>query len=398
LVILTNLDAEDFRVMTAPVAAPGMWTELVAHEAGRRITSVEAFEGFLLLSEWADALQRLRLLFADGSTRVLAFDDEVHGVESASNPEYTTTTIRFTHESYTAPPSVLEEDVRTGERRLLKRHPVLGDFDPERYVTERTWAPSTGNARVAVDVTRRREVPVDGTAPAVLYGYGAYELSLPPWFSIARLSLLDRGVVFAVAHVRGGGEGGRRWYLDGKLERKQHSFDDLRAAVTHLVAGGWAAPHRVAIRGGSAGGLLVGAVLTQAPELLAGVLAEVPFVDVVTTMSDPSLPLTVTEWEEWGDPRTPEGAQTLAAYSPYDNVGARRYPPVLLTAGLNDPRVGYQEPAKLAAKLRAVAPEGGPYLLVTELGAGHRGPTGRYGAWRDEARNLAFLLHATGTA
>jgi oligopeptidase B len=275
---------------------------------------------------------------------------------------------------------------------------VLGDWDPARYTTERVWAPSTGGVRVPVDVVRRVDTPVDGTAPCLLYGYGAYEISIPTYFSVARLSLLDRGVVFALVHPRGGGELGRRWYLDGKFEHKQHTFDDVAAAAEHLIALGHAARGRTVLRGGSAGGLLVGAVLNQRPDLFAGAVAEVPFVDVVTTMSDPSLPLTVTEWEEWGDPRGAEFETVMAAYSPYDNVRAVAYPALYVTAGLNDPRVSYHEPAKWVAKLRATATGDAPILLRTELDAGHGGPSGRYDAWRDEARTLSFVLWAMGLA
>jgi oligopeptidase B len=230
----------------------------------------------------------------------------------------------------------------------------------------------------------------------VVDGYGAYEISLAPWFSIPRLSLLDRGVVFALAHVRGGGELGRRWYLDGKLANKGNSFTDLIAVAEHLTSAGYAGPGRVAIRGGSAGGLLVGAAMSIRPELFAAVVAEVPFVDVVNTMLDPSLPLTVTEWEEWGDPRDEEAERVMAAYSPYENVAAVAYPPLLVTAGLNDPRVGYHEPAKWVARLRAESTGDQPILLKSELDAGHGGPSGRYQAWREEAKVLAFLLTVLG--
>jgi oligopeptidase B len=236
------------------------------------------------------------------------------------------------------------------------------------------------------------DTPLDGTAATVLYGYGSYEASMAPWFSIARISLLDRGMVFALAHPRGGGELGRQWYLDGKLRNKQHTFDDMIACSEHLVEAKITAADRLAIRGGSAGGLLVGACMTQRPDLYASAVAEVPFVDIVSTMSDPTLPLTVTEWEEWGDPRSEPFASIMAAYSPYDNTVAADYPAVFVTAGLNDPRVSVHEPAKWVARLREVATGNAPIVFRVEMGAGHGGPTGRYDAWRDEARTLAFLL------
>jgi oligopeptidase B len=236
------------------------------------------------------------------------------------------------------------------------------------------------------------DTPTDGTAPCCVYGYGSYEISMPPWFSVARLSLLDRGVVWALVHPRGGGELGRQWYLDGRLMQKRNTFTDTLACCEHLVSSGVAARDRIAIRGGSAGGLLVGACVTMEPARFRAAVAEVPFVDIVTTMSDPTLPLTVTEWEEWGDPREEPYASYMLSYSPYDNTVPGEYPAILITAGLNDPRVSYHEPAKWTAKLRQVNRSDRPVLLKTELGAGHGGPSGRYEAWRDEAKVLAFLL------
>ena len=400
-VILTNLDAPDFKVVSAPCDAPGIdrWSDLVPHEPGRRITQVEPFADHLVWHEWSDARERIRILRADGSERTLAFDEPVHSVQLDSNPEYTTSALRFSYESLNEPPSIYEEDVVTGERRLLKRTPVLGDFDPAQYQSAREWATAPDGTQVPVDVVWRRSTPRDGTAAVSLYGYGAYEYSLPPWFSIARLSFLDRGGVWALAHPRGGGELGRAWYLDGKLLAKRNTFTDFIACAEHLVQEGYGARDRVTVRGGSAGGLLVGACVAQRPELFAAVVAAVPFVDVVTTMSDPTLPLTVTEWEEWGDPRQEPFASYMLGYSPYDNVEeGTSYPALYVTAGLNDPRVSFHEPAKWVAKLRALATNRGPLLLRTELGAGHGGPSGRYEAWRDEARLLTFVLVASGLA
>jgi oligopeptidase B len=393
-VILTNLDAEDFRVVTAPVASPSrtFWRSLVPHVPGRRINAAEAFADFVLLHEWSEGMERLRLLFDDGTEREFAFDEPVHSVEPGVNAEFVTSVVRFDYESMVTPASVYEEDIRTGERRLLKRMPVLDGFDPARYDSARTWATAPDGTRVPVDLVWWRGVARDGRAPLVLYGYGSYEVSMAPWFSIARLSLLDRGVVWALAHPRGGGELGRQWYLHGKLLEKRNTFTDFIACAEHLVAEGWTSADRLAIRGGSAGGLLVGAALSLRPSLFAAVVAEVPFVDVVNTMHDETLPLTVTEWEEWGDPRDPVYEAYMASYAPYENVPAVDVPPLLVTAGLNDPRVSYHEPAKWVAKLRATATGDRPLLLRTELGSGHRGPSGRYDAWRDEARTLSFLL------
>ncbi len=396
--MVTNADAPDFKLMVAPASAPGTapsgWTELSQHEPGRRIIGVEPFEQHLVVYEWADAQPRLRIIFRDGSERVIDLGAEPHDVSLAANPEWTSTTLRFTTQSMSVPTTLYDEDVVTAERTLLRQIPTP-NVDLSQYVASRVWVPSADGTSVPLDIVHHVDTPLDGTAPACLYGYGAYEASFPPWFSVARLSLLDRGMVWALAHPRGGGELGRHWYLDGKLEHKQHSFDDMIACAEHLVASGVAGEGRVAIRGGSAGGLLVGACMTQRPDLFASVVAEVPFVDIVNTMSDPSLPLTVTEWEEWGDPRTEPFASAMLAYSPYDNTVAADYPAVYVTAGLHDPRVSVHEPAKWVARLRNVNTGDRPLVMRTEMGAGHGGPTGRYDAWRDEARTLAFLLATT---
>ena len=390
-VVLTNLDATDFRLMTAPLATPSDWAELIAHVPGRRITSVEAFADHLLVHEWADAQPRVRVLFRDGSERTVHGAAEPHDLELDANPEWAADTVRYTVQSLTTPLTVFEEHVRTGERRMLKQTPVPG-VDVERYTSERLWATAPDGTSVPVDVVRHVDTPVDGTAPLVVYGYGSYESSMPPWFSVARLSLLDRGAVWALVHPRGGGELGREWYLQGKLEHKRNTFTDTIACVEHLVADGWGHRGKVAVRGGSAGGLLVGACITMRPDMFRAAVAEVPFVDVVSTMSDPSLPLTVTEWEEWGDPRTSPAADYMLGYSPYDNTVPAAYPAMFISGGLNDPRVSFHEPAKWTAKLRAVRTNDATLIMRMEMGAGHGGPSGRYEAWRDGARVLTFLL------
>lgn len=393
-VIVTNLAAEDFCVMTAPIQAPHEWTEFLAHQPGRRIIGAEPFESHLVVHEWHDAQQRLRLMWTDGREHVIDLGEQPHEVELDSNPEWHSNTVRFTYQSFTTPASVFEEDILTNERILLKQVPVPG-VDLSQYEASREWATAADGTRVPLDVVRRRDATPDRSAPGVVYGYGSYEISLAPWFSVARLSLLDRGWTFAVAHPRGGGELGRRWYLDGKLLAKANTFSDTIACCEHLIARGWVAPQRLAVRGGSAGGLLVGACINMRPELFASAVAEVPFVDVVSTMSDPTLPLTVTEWEEWGDPREQPYAQYMLSYSPYDNVGAHDYPAIYVTAGLNDPRVSFHEPAKWVAKLREVRLNERPLVFKCEMGAGHGGPSGRYESWRDEARVIAFLVATT---
>ncbi|MEI8239655.1 MAG: S9 family peptidase, partial [Actinomycetota bacterium] len=319
--VLTNLDAVDFRVCSAPLDQPGEWTELVPHVAGRRITGVDGFADHAVLHEWSDAQPRLRALFRDGTERVVHVSDEPHDVEPDVNPEWHATTYRYATQSLTSPACVFEDDVRTGDRRLLKATPVPG-VDLGKYTSERLWATASDGTRVPVDIVHRVSTAADGTAPLVMYGYGSYESSMPPWFSVARLSLLDRGVVWALVHPRGGGELGREWYLHGRLQHKRNTFTDTITCVQHLVAEGWAHPAKVAIRGASAGGLLVGACITMRPDLFRAAVAEVPFVDIVTTMSDPTLPLTITEWEEWGDPRNEPEASYMLSYSPYDNVAA----------------------------------------------------------------------------
>jgi oligopeptidase B len=397
-VMHTNDEAVDFRLLIADddaaTADPTVWSELVAHEPGRRILGADAFENHLVIHEWVDAQPRLRILFRDRTERIIDLGTEPHDVEPTTNPQWATELVRFTVQSLTSPTSLYDEHTRSGERTLLRQIPTP-NIDLDSYTAERVWANAPDGTAVPIDIVRHVDTPLDATAPGVLYGYGAYEASLPPWFSVARLSLLDRGYVWALAHPRGGGELGRSWYLDGKLLAKSNTFSDMIASGEHLVASGIVDPGRLAIRGGSAGGLLVGACMTKRPDLFTSVVAEVPFVDVVNTMSDPTLPLTVTEWEEWGDPRTEPFASYMLSYSPYDNTVPADYPAVYATAGLNDPRVSVHEPAKWIARLRDVSTGSAPIVLRTELGAGHGGPTGRYEAWRDEARTLAFILATT---
>ncbi len=395
-VVLTNLDAPDFQVMVSPIEAPGEWEVLLPHVAGRRFTTAEPFAGHLIVHEWSDAQPKVWVHFRDGRQELLEFGSEPHDVGLGPNPEWDTTVVRLSYQSLTTPATVYDHDIVSGERILRKRTPTP-NVELDRYVSERTWAIAMDDVKVPVDIVRHVDTPIDGSAPCTVYAYGSYEASLPPWFSVARLSLLDRGVVWALVHPRGGGELGRAWYLDGRLLNKRNTFTDTLSAVEHLAAGRWADPARIAIRGGSAGGLLVGACITMRPDLFASAVAEVPFVDVVSTMSDPSLPLTVTEWEEWGDPREEPFASYMLSYSPYDNAVLPptpvEFPALFVTAGLNDPRVSYHEPAKWVAKLRSVGVgRHRPLVLRTEMGAGHGGPSGRYDVWREEARALTFLL------
>jgi oligopeptidase B len=406
-VVLTNDGAQDFRVLAAPDGPESSWREVIAHRPGTRIEDVDAFVGALVLSERAEAQTQVRVL------PLAAHDDPFAGdlleggwivpsIESPSstwlgpNPEPDALALRIGRMSMVTPASVLQITLDEREETLLKQEPVLGDFDPARYTTYREWAVAPDGTRVPLSVVHRKGLPLP--APTVLYGYGAYEISIDPSFSHHRLSLLDRDVVFAIAHVRGGGEMGRAWYEDGRMEHKANTFSDFIACGRHLVEAGIARAGALAGRGGSAGGLLIGAVANQAPELFRVLVAEVPFVDCVTTMLDDELPLTVGEWEEWGNPLDDESAyRRMLTYSPYDNVTPQAYPDLFVTAGLNDPRVAYWEPAKWVAKLREEAPDV-TVLLKTELGAGHGGPSGRYDAWKEEALVYAFLLDAFGMA
>jgi oligopeptidase B len=390
-VVLTNDDAPDFRIATAPLHDPSMWTDFVPHVPGQRITRADCFADFMVVHEWVMAQPRLRIISQDGTQHIVPISDEPHDVDLDSNPEWRSTSVRYSTESLTSPSSVWEIDVVSQRHTMLKRTPTP-NVDLDRYESVRHWATSHDGTRVPYDVIRAKGATGASPAPCLVYAYGSYEMSMAPWFSVARLSLIDRGWSWVLVHPRGGGELGRQWYFDGKLQSKRNTFDDVNAVADDLVARKIANPSKLAVRGGSAGGLMVGACLNLRPDLWNAAIAEVPFVDVVTTMSDPSLPLTVTEWEEWGDPRSEPYASYIASYSPYDNLTSRPYPAIFATAGLNDPRVSYHEPAKWVARIRSLRTNDEPLLLRTEMGAGHGGPSGRYERWREEAQILAFLL------
>jgi oligopeptidase B len=398
LLILHNDNAENFELAVAPVSDRAAWKTLVPHRGDTRLLGADPFADFLLLYFRRDGLTGLRVLRADGTEHEVSFGEPVYHVRPGANPEYTTRLFRLGYTSLATPESVYDCDMSTGELILLRRRPVLPlpggrAYDPADYEQHREWATASDGTKVPISLICPAGTPRDGSAPLVLYGYGSYEISIDPVFSTARLSLLDRGFCFAVAHVRGGGEMGRRWYDNGKMLHKTNTFTDFVACAEHLAAAGWSAPSRTVARGGSAGGLLVGAVANIAPRAFGGIVAHVPFVDPLTTILDPSLPLTVGEWEEWGDPlHDPQVYAYMKAYSPYENVAAgRRYPPILTLTSLNDTRVLYREPAKWIARLQATA-DGGPFLLKTEMVAGHGGRSGRYDAWHEEALVLAWII------
>jgi oligopeptidase B len=409
LLILHNDHAENFELAQVELADPPVadrtaWTPLVPHRDDTRLLGVDAFADHLVIYLRKDGLTGLRVLRADGSPYEIAFPEPVYRVSPGANPEYTARSYRLGYGSLVTPDSVYDCDTQTGELTLLRRRPVLplpggAEYDPADYEQHRLWATAPDGTRVPISLVCRAGTPLDGRAPFVLYGYGSYEISIDPGFTIPRLSLLDRGFGYAIAHVRGGGELGRRWYDDGKMLHKVNTFTDFVACARHLVSEGWTSPGRLVARGGSAGGLLVGAALNLAPDAFGAAVAQVPFVDALTSILDPSLPLTVTEWEEWGDPlHDPEVYRYMKSYSPYENVATDRpYPPVLAVTSLNDTRVLYTEPAKWIARLQAGA-RGGPFLLKTEMAAGHGGRSGRYDAWHEEAIVLAWIVATAGAA
>ncbi len=401
--ILTNSGgAKDFRIMTAPVSDPREenWRELVPHEPGRLILSILAFRDWLVRLERKDGLPRIVVRArAGGEEHVIAFDEEAYSLGLNGSYEYETDVIRFSYSSMTTPAQVFDYDMRTRERTLLKTQEVPSGHDPEDYVTRRLMAKAGDGEMVPISVLYRKDTPLDGSAPCLLYGYGAYGISIPAAFNTNCLSLADRGFVYAIAHIRGGKDKGYAWYEDGKRDKKCNTFSDFIAAGRHLVAEGFTAHDRIVAQGGSAGGMLMGAVANMAPQDFAGIIAEVPFVDVLNTMLDASLPLTPPEWPEWGNPiESAEDYRTIAAYSPYDNVGRQAYPPILAVAGLTDPRVTYWEPAKWVARLRAVKTDDNPILFRINMDAGHAGASGRFSRLEEIAYSYAFALKVVGKA
>lgn len=395
-VVWTNADdATNFALFHVPFGAEDRseWAPLLPHDPTTRIVSADAFSTHLVVHERHDGLERLRIVHGDGTQQVIEMPDAAYSVWPGAMPEYATTVVRYGYSSLTTPASTYDLDLTTGDTELVRRVPVP-HHEPQRYRTARVWATASDGTAVPISIVHRVDTDIDGTAPLFLTGYGAYEACFDPTFDMALLPLLDRGWVCAIAHPRGGGELGRPWYEQGRLAAKATTFTDFIACAEHLAASPWCDGTRIVARGGSAGGLLMGAVVNLVPARWNAVVAEVPFVDVVSTMQDATLPLTVGEWEEWGDPATETDYHAIRAWSPYDNLApGPDFPKMLVTAGFNDPRVGYWEPAKYVAKVRSLA-ENSRVLLRTELGAGHHGPSGRYDRWRDEAFVLAWMLDA----
>lgn len=397
--------AVNFAVDAMPVDDPSARRTIVAHRPGYRIEDVDCFADYLVLSYRSEALPRIAIADLRGRTELpgaddfvpVAFDQELCSVGLGANPEWNAPHLRIGYTSFVDPTEVLDLDVSTGDRRLLKRAVVLGDYDPADYVATREWATAADGTRIPVSIVRRADIDPSSPIPLLLNGYGAYEISSDPGFSVQALSVLDRGMAVATAHVRGGGEMGREWYEQGRLLAKRNTFTDFISAAEHLVETGWTTPDQLVADGGSAGGLLMGAVANLAPELFGGILAAVPFVDPLTSILDPSLPLTVIEWDEWGDPlHHREVYSYIRDYAPYENVAELPYPAMLILTSFQDTRVLFTEAAKWAARLQESTTSGRPVLLKTEMNGGHGGPSGRYRQWEEAAFELAWILCQSG--
>ncbi len=395
----TNKDAKNYRLVTAPAAdpRPSNWKELIAHRPAALLEAVDVFARHAVVAEREGGLPKLRVLdLGTGKDHTMAFPEPVYSVFAHTNPEFQTTAFRFNYQSLVTPASVFEYDLNSRKRTLLKQTPVRGGYDAGQYTSERIHATAADGTRIPISLVYRKGVKRDGSAPLLLYGYGAYGASLPVAFQSARLSLLDRGVIYAMAHIRGGKEMGETWHDQGKMLSKRNTFTDFIAAADHLVAAKYTTRDRLAIQGGSAGGLLIGAVVNQRPDLCKAAVLQVPFVDVINTMLDASLPLTVQEFLEWGNPRNKAEYDYLKSYCPYTNLAARDYPALLVQTSFNDSQVMYWEPAKYVAKLRATKTDRNPLLLKTNMAAGHGGASGRYDALREQAFTQAFVLSQLG--
>ena len=403
LFIMTNsAGAEDFRICEAPVANPHManWREVLPHNPGRLLLDIVAFAGHLVRFEREDSLPRIVIRrLTDGSEHAIAFDEEAYSLGMSAGYEFDTTTLRFTYSSMTTPAQVFDYDMEQRTRVLRKTQEVPSGHNPADYITRRVLATAADGQTVPVSVLHRKDTPLDGSAPLFLYGYGAYGITIPAGFATSRLSLVDRGFVFAIAHIRGGKDKGYRWYTDGKLKKKVNTFTDFVAAGEYLVKEGYTSRGRIVANGGSAGGMLMGVVANMAPDLFLGLIADVPFVDVLNTMLDETLPLTPPEWPEWGNPiASKEDFAAIRAYSPYDNVAAKAYPHIFAYAGLTDPRVTYWEPAKWIARLRHLNTSDNLVLLKTNMEAGHGGASGRFEQLKEVAVDYAFSLKIAGKA
>ena len=393
--IVTNENAKNFKVVETPVASPDKehWKDYLPYDPEVKVDAVDAFENHLVISERRNGLPAIRICdLKSGETHEINFDEPTYEVSLDRNPVFKTGIVRIDYSSFITPNSVIDYDMVSRRKELKKEAPVLGGYKKSDYASERVFAKAVDGVEIPISLFYKKGFRKDGTAPLLLTGYGAYGISTDANFSSSTISLVDRGFVFAIAHIRGGGELGRTWYEDGKLLKKKNTFTDFVSCTQYLIDQKYAAPKRVAILGGSAGGLLMGAVMNMRPDLFTSVIAAVPFVDVLNTMSDPSLPLTVTEYEEWGNPQDPKYFDYMASYSPYDNIEGKEYPNLLVTAGLNDPRVSYWEPAKWVAKQRRLKHQNRILLLKTNMGAGHGGDSGRFDQLKEVAMEYAFAI------
>jgi oligopeptidase B len=396
--ILTNKDAKNYKLVSAPESdpSPANWTVVIPHRPNVYLARCEAFADFLVVGESEAGLPHIRVRrFADGDDHRLEFPEPTYSAFLDANPEFQTPTFRFSYQSMITPSSVFEYDPRTRERKLLKQTEVPG-YDPTKYKSERVWATAADGVKIPISLVARKDVSRDGTAPLLLYGYGSYGASMPVSFSPARLVLLDRGVVYALAHIRGGKELGQEWHDAGKMLNKKNTFTDFIACGDYLVANRYCARDRLAIQGGSAGGLLVGATINLRPDFCKAAVLQVPFVDVINTMLDPSLPLTVQEYLEWGNPNVKAEYDYMKSYCPYTNLAAKNYPSILVTTSLNDSQVMYWEPTKYVARLRSLKTDRNPLLFRCNMAGGHGGSSGRYDALKEQAFIMAFVLDQLG--
>ncbi len=397
--IVTNDEAINFKLMKSPVASPTKenWQAVIPHREDVMLSGVSVFANHLVIYERKSGLPIAGIQkLSTSEEHYITFPEPTYAISEGNNPEFNTTTLRLSYTSLITPPSVFDYDLETHDRELKKETEVLGGYDRTQYKSEWLMATAKDGTQIPISIVYKQGIQKDGKNPLYLTGYGSYGMSYPATFSSTRLSLLDRGIVFAIAHIRGGEEMGRRWYEDGKFLQKKNTFTDFIACAEYLIAAGWTCSDRLAISGGSAGGLLMGAVINMRPDLFKVVVADVPFVDVVTTILDTSLPLSAMEWEEWGNPNDKAYYDYMKSYSPYDNVEAKDYPDVLITAGLNDSRVKYWEPAKWTAKLRELKTDNNILLLKTNMGAGHGGASGRYESLKELAFEYAFVLERLG--
>lgn len=399
--IVTNEEAINFKLIKTPVASPSKqnWQTVIPHRDDVMLSNVSAFADYLAIYERKAGLPTARVQkLSTGEENYITFPEPTYAIWEGNNPEFNTTTLRFSYTSLITPGSVFDYNMETNQRELKKETEVLGGYDRTQYVSERIMATAKDGTQIPISIVYKQGMEKNGKTPLMLTGYGSYGMNYPASFSSTRLSLLNRGITIALAHIRGGAEMGRKWYEDGKFLHKKNTFSDFIACAEHLIAQKWTASDRLVISGGSAGGLLMGAVLNMRPELFKVAIADVPFVDIVTTMLDTSLPLTVIEWEEWGNPNDKIYYDYMLSYSPYDNVKSQDYPHILITAGLNDSRVKYWEPAKWTAKLREMKTDNNILLLKTNMGAGHGGASGRYESLKEIAFEYAFVLDRLGLA